>query len=486
MKKNMLYGVMVVTLAICLLAPGCGKSDKGADIKVPDNAGGDLIKALNNTPLGIVLNVAPENIKLKPEGKRFLVTFVNPDFSLDLSKYNDFLKGSGMSFKDEKLPVKMKEWVFRYGPEEKYLSMVSCSGLSADIDFLKYLNFPKGQKEIGPNDSMRLKFALGHLLFKKEIDVGVLLEPGKPFDQLMLALMEKSTTNESELENLKYEVTADVKGKAFAFIVEADKITGRQQSSKLYLSQILKAEYKVEEFDNLLKSGEPLLDLYAKASGLKMTVIEKDKVMGSGKLDSATFSYFVKPNEEKTAFRFGFNFDMNGMVLSSDKLPMLALFGDLKEFKMDFMLSPISAKVLAGYMKFNRNQKGLQSAKPEERAKIMGEFFGTLQEFMAGKPSMDFSIAPLKHALGEIGLTGKLHVVGMGAPEGKAELTIKDFNGMLERLKSGKLIPAEKADGIIALLKGFLTPDENGDVKASIEIKDNGKSLYINGKKLAL
>ncbi|MCP5054589.1 MAG: hypothetical protein GY940_45905 [bacterium] len=473
MKRNSLSSLTVVLLAVFLLIPGCGKGNGPAE----SGGSGALLKtikaALENTGLNID---AGEVTTAEGSGGRQSVTFNNAVITIDTSG----LKGMGMA--QGEMPVKIDQMVFDYGEEEKSLQLVSCKGIAVDMKFT-YL------ETTGSNSrDMSLKFSVGNLTFD-HYDIGPLLgTKAKTPMELAGELMMKNPTIKSTADKVVYEIDMTmIDNKQMLMHLKCGKIKGGQSfSPEVFMGLYVKdSGNPAPDFAKFLEEGKAIFDFYAEIEAFEIAIIIDDKALGGGKMDSTRLKYYLKPDNAKSAFIYGSDWGVTGLTLFFPDYPKVEKLGSLEELDLKFSMGNLGTGLAQAY--FDLMQKSVEmnaagkSGELAQQQAAMG--IKLMTEFMASKPTMKMSIAPLKHDLGELEAEGDFRFDSfMSTPVGKASVTFFNMEGIREKLKAGDILPVEAGRAILKMLEGIVVTGDDGNGTITFETRaDKPGQFLLNG-----
>lgn len=487
MKKNLYTTILILGIFFLFLtAVNCGEAGEKVDSKAAMDAAKQLLDALNKNPLGITTAVEPGNMSAVAKGDRFLVTFKKPVVNFNTSAYKAF--NFGDQIKEMEIPMPFEELVYLYGPKENYLEAVSATGFVFDMDMSKMVKLPEGEgkKKLPEDFTMKLKLEIGKMTFKGYNISAMLSYKGQDLMEMLALFLKDNPSLESSAENFKYHIgfTTEEK-KEMSILMEVEKIEGVQKAISDLLLALYKKDEESPDFNKALQDGKPIFDLSATLKKLNISVKQDGNVLGGGSLENTSFSYFLKPNDDKTAFDYGSTWNLKNLALNIPGKKEIELFGKIIDMDMKFALENISADFGKAYFDLIKKsmvmRHGADKEKMEQQQAAMGmQLMGT---FMQSKPIIKLSLSPFKHHFGELTADANFQFAGMMAPVGKGEVKILKINDIIAKMKEEKMLSPEMVAGIEQTIKQFIVVDDNGDGSLVFEVKaDQPGKYFLNGK----
>jgi hypothetical protein len=482
MRKKFFFNLSIIITIICITLPffnSCKKSGPASQ----------LIDAFNKSPLTIKIDKDNAKTSVKPSGtNRFLVTFIDTPFTFDSASVKDLPIGN--MFKTKKISLSCKEVTFLYGPNEKYLELISAKGFSFSMDSLKTTE-KKEKQETTPSLDSNIKLNIDSMSFKNYKISSILTYDGSDIMELLVKITAESQNQEYTVEKPVYEFnTPGDDKKNNSATLEAEKIKFHQREvSPLFLSIYNKKEAPMPNFSNALQQGIALMDLNANVSNLKVSVKENGKELGSGSSVYSTIDYFLKPNESRSAYNFGINWDLKNLKLSVPGNQIIETAFDIHEIGFKFAIDNLSPDFISAYFELTRVAMEMNAADDKDKAQqqqaimMSGMKIGT--EFIKSKPAIKLSLSPLKHALGEMSGEALFQFPNLLGPVGAASVKIPRVNDIMGKLKKENLIPPDSIQGIEQFLKKLFVIDKKGDAVLSFETKqDQPGKYFLNGKSI--
>lgn len=483
MKKNIYFTILIMGIfSLALIVSFCGKSDEQAGI----NAANQLIAAFNKSPLGIQMKVEPGNILVKSAANnRFHITFKKPAMTFDTSIYKSFVFGENI--KEKKIPFQVEEMSYIYGPEERYLEAASVKGMAFKWDWAEMMKKSETTGKTPPAFRMSLEMSLGNLTFKN-YNISAMLDPKtKDFMEVVALLIKDSPSMEWSLEEMKYNfMFPEREEKIITVSLAAEKMKGSHTIAEGIFTGLYKKDAPSPDFKKILEQGMTVFDIKAICEGFKVSVKENVKELGGGFIGKTNFSYFVKPDDSKSAFVYGFTWGLENMELSIPEKKDIELAGNIKEMNMNFSIANINPAFAQTFFDLTKESIKISAAADQQSAKqqqmMMGIKFGSA--LMNSKPVIKLSLSPLKHYFGELSAEGNFQFSVMGAPPvGKAAVNIPNIEEVIQKLKAEKILSPAAVDAIIKIVEKIIVTDENGNGSLTFELKpDHPRKYFLNDK----
>jgi len=481
MKRNFFISALILSVLLALLLIlNCGKP--GETVKTDMEVAAELVKTLNEVP-GLSIKSEPGNMIVEPSEKnRYLITLKYPAIHFDISKLN-----LGIPFKDAKIPVKIKEIVFKHDPGEKYLELVSISELHLDWDLTGFLStaLQTGNKQ--GLKGMAVKISIGKAAFKNH-DISPLLDTKtKDLMALLGEFLEKSQTPGSTAEQITYELDfLSKEQKKTSILLDIGKMQTRQNALSDIFISIYKKGREIPDVSKALVQGKALFDLEMASSAVKLSVKENENLLGSGTVDHTSFSYFFKPDETNSFFIYGFKWDMENLQLSVPNNKEIELAGNIEQMGMKFSLENLSAPFIKSYLDLVKKSYEMSASMDKEKLHQQQMTMGLTiaSEFIKSKPAIKFSISPFKHHFGELQVEVNFQFLNLMAPPvGKAVVNIPAVNEILAKIAGEKLLSPKIQEGLSNLTKQYVQVDENGNGTVTFETRqDQPGTFFLNGK----
>jgi hypothetical protein len=481
MKRHFFLSASILSVSFALLLiPNCEKTRE--TVKTDMEIAAELVQTLDDVP-GLSITSKPGNMLVEPSEKnRYLITLKDPAIGLDISKFN-----LGIPIKNAKIPIKIKEIVFKYDPGEKYLELVSIRGLLLEWDLARFLSTALQAKDKQGLQDMTIKISIGKAAFKNH-DISPLLDTKtKDLLELVGEFLEKSQAPVSTAEQITYELNfLSKEHKKISILLEIEKMQTRQNALSDVFISLYKKGRELPDVSKALSQGKALLDLDMNSSLVKLSVKENENVLGSGTVDHTSFSYFFKPDESNSFFIYGFNWDMENLKLSVPNNKEIELAGNIEQMGMKFSLENLSAPFVKSYFDLVKRNYEMSTARDKEKLQQQQMTMGLTiaSEFIKSKPAIKFSISPFKHHFGELQVELNFQFLNLMAPPiGKAVVHIPKINEILTKIAEEKSLSAKTREGLLKLAKQYVPVDENGNGTVTFETRqDQPGTFFLNGK----
>jgi len=477
---SLIMKMLSVSAALLLLIPNCGESRE--TVKKDMEIAAELVQTLNEIP-GLTIKVEPASIIVEPSEKnRYLITLKNPVIDIDISNFN-----LGIPVKDTKIPVKMKEVVYLYGPEEKYLGMISVRELFLEWEFQDFIQTAGNAKNKPGMQGMAIKLSMAKAEFKN-YDISPLLHTkAKDLMELVGELLGKNQSSETTAEHITYELDfLSKEKKKISILMDIEKMESHQDALPDIFISLYKKGQALPDVSTVLKQGKALFDLEMNISSVKLSVKENENVLGSGTVDHMSVSYFLKPNETNSFFIYGFTWDMKNMKVSVPNNKEIELAGNIQQWGMKFSLENLTATFVKSYLDLAKKNYEMSPVMDKEKLKQQQMAMGLTiaSEFMKSKPTIKFSISPFKHYFGELEAELNFQFLNLMAPPvGKAVVNIPKINEILTKIEEEKALSQKTREKLLKLAKEYVPVDENGNGALIFETRqDQPGTFFLNGK----
>jgi hypothetical protein len=484
MKRNIsltMKMVFVSSALLLLLISNCGKPRETgvADIEIAQK----LVQMLNEVP-GLTIKSGPGNMIVEPlEKNRYLITLKDAAISFYISE--EYI--IGIPIKDTKIPVKIKEVVFLYGPGEKYLELVSLRELFLGWDFPGFIKTAGKAKDKPGLPGMAIKISMGKAAFKN-YDISPWLDTKtKDLMELVGEFLEKNQSPETVVEHITYEIGfLSKEQEKISILLDIEKIESHQDAlSDIFISLYRKGR-ELPDVSKVLTQGKALLDLDMSSSLVKLSVKENENLVGSGTVDNISFSYFLKPDKNNSFFTSSFTWDIKNLKVSVPGNKEIELAGNIAQWGMKFSLENLTAPFVKSYLDLVKKNYEMSAAMDKEKLRQQQMMMGLTiaGEFMKSKPVIKFSISPFKHHFGELEAEFNFQFLNlMAPPKGKAVVNIPKIKEILDKIAGEKSLSHKTREGLLKIAKKYVLVDENGDGTITFESRpDQPGTFFLNGK----
>jgi len=448
-----------------------------------DDAQG-LLEKISASPLGVTFKADSANIVIEPDKEksgRFIVTYKNPDCSLNTAIY----KHMNFSIPEFDIPITIEELVYAYSPSDNSCYMQSVKGVEYSLDPAKFTpGQMAGESKVDTEKipKMYLDYHFGSLVFSN-YDISPLLDSkDKSFIEVLTGLMEVNTNLKTSLADMKigFDMTLEEKVTMTFEIEEAESL---MSFAPEFILSFFNQEKETSPFPKLLEEGKPFMKV---ASTLKNIAVsfQGPKNNFNSRVDNMGITYTVEPAEGKDSIDFGVDWNLEGLQVTGLEKKEIEALINLNKLDFHFGLEHLSPEFIQAYFDLIKTAQTMgispDSAKQQELAMKGPALAGT---FMSSKPIISISISPLDHRLVKITAEGKFQFITMGPPVGKATVNISNVEEMATKLKAEDFFPAKEIDGFLQKLKEFFVLDENGEGTLTFELKEGDPShFYLNGK----
>jgi hypothetical protein len=443
-------------LILALFAVSCGKHRETPGEKVAVQ----LLEYLNREMPGSNFKTDMGKALVKPEPgrkNRFQVTFKNLSLTGDLVKIAEFIDidivkslplGNSSDLKLENCRV--NEIVFLYGPEEKFVKLQSIMGFSYDMHPPKEETWKIGNFKID-----KIRFSMGNKTFNNP-GIDDIIKDLKP-----LGIM----------RNLKFEAIG-VLGKKddFSIILEIEEIGSSYGEG-------------IEDHSIGEESDAPNIDIKLELGRVKISMKKNGKHLGSGAINHLYQYLFLKPDETRNFYKFGFSFGIKNLKLYIPGKKKIELLSDIEECRFNFSLEHLDSKAVLAFNDIFKNdiQSMDWTAITPQALK-----FGT--GIMTAKPLLKCSLSPFKHYFGEIELKMQVGLTNLlSMPDAKISVNLYKIDNILKKLGKADVLPPLIMNAISLAIEKNAVRKENGDAVIIIETKANepGK-FFLNGKPITI
>jgi hypothetical protein len=473
MKRNIILFLMLGF--ILLVALSCGKDKKVRVLTAQDV--GALLKKINAAPLGLTIEAGTDQIVIQatilPDGSRgFGLILIEPTVVFDT----------------EKIPLHVEEIGFLYGPADDFLALDSVKNLELDWDMSRWIqNRQRQRDQSGDVDGVvKMKVSVAGMKFKN-YNLSVLLKSGaETFSQLLVRLIEDNPAADSLLQQMRLEISAAEKDKRVGeVILSIDSLESRNRIKPAFISAFFKEDVDLEKIPRLLAGGLPMFDVYGKMSNFSfwVTGVKKEPVVGSlGQID---FSYYLKPDESREFFDYGFFYNMKELRTSVPDNKMIELAANFREFNLNFSIGHLSPALIQSYIMLVRT--GMSQQFPDQQARqqaVIAQGMKIGSEFMKTRPVFKMSILPFRHFLGELNADGTFRFPGGGSwPTGKAAVSILKIGDVMAGVRREDMLSAGAKRDLLKIMETHFVKDDKGTGTLTFEIRPGTPGDFLlNGQ----
>lgn len=480
MRKRIFLILFIFSFVIFL--SNCTKSEKKLSVEEVNN----LISKINNSPLGLKLEVDSKNIITKLEKKtaeskdRYLVTLVQPSVIFDTSVY----KSMDPNLKPTKIAIGMKELNLVYGPSEEYLSIASIKGLSFDWNPIKMFKQPVKAGKI--KSKIKIKVSAENIELK-DYDYSCLLRKDpKDFIGIISDLINDNPLSESIGNNIKFEMEFPVKEKEKGvFVCEIGEAEGMSKVKSDFFAIFLKKKETKLNLSKLLSEGSSIFEVKMELSDVFFKAKEEDKDIFKGKIENSSFSYYLRPDNTKSFFEYGNSFFIENVSVSVPESREIELVTKIERLQMAFSMEHLTSGFVQSYLDLIEASMSKKYSDKKRTLAAQGMKIGG--EFMKSKPIIKISFPKFIHYFGELNADAEFQFSTIGPPHGKAIVRIFKIDEVIKRIKSEKLLSSKIIQGILKIFKDTFVKDKEHDGVLTFEIKKEEPGVfYLNNKPLNL
>jgi len=451
---------------------GCGEKEQTTGDFTAKQAG-ELLEQISKNPLGVKFEADPADITVEAANNQYVLTLKNPVLSVDLSVFKELIPGpEGEKLQGMRIPMNMKEMILVYNPGEKFLAIQSLSGF----------NFKWTFKEAG--QEMSFDMTTEFMSFEK-YDISAFLDT-KQMDMMdmLIRFMGDNSSNVGSSRGFSYRFSFPVLQKVSIIDLNIGEMEWKQQAGTDFFMSIFGKEDSKINLQDLLDTGKPLFDMSGSFKDLSFKVSEGEKILAGGQIADSSIEYFLKPENEKKFFKYGFNWDLTGFGLDVPGEKLANTLGDLKSMKLKFAFKHLTTGFLHAYLDVVKLSMQSKPANAEEAKQAqMAQGMQIIGEVTKSQPIITFSLSPMVHAFGEMWADAHFQFMGPTAPTGKAQARIVNMDQVMEKLKANTLIPAE----FIKKLQSFFVKDDKGEGVMTFESKEDQPGVFLlNGQPIKM
>jgi hypothetical protein len=485
MKRNIVLFLMLGLLLLLVLS--CGKGKRVKALMVQDVEA--LLQKINAAPLGLTIEAGTDQIVIQstllPDGSPgFGLTLKEPTVVFDTSVYREIMP----EFEAETIPLHVEEIGFLYGPDDDFLALDSVKNLKLDWDMSRWIqNRQKQRDQSGDFDGVvKIRVSVAGMKFKN-YNLSALLKSGAgTFSQLLARLIEDNPAVDSLLQQLQLEISAAEKGKRVGeIILSIDSLESRNRIKPAFISTFFKEDVDLEKIPRLLAGGLPMFDVYGKMSNFSFWVTGVKKELMVGSLGQIDFSYYLKPDESREFFDYGFFFNVKELRTSIPDNKTVELATNFRELNLNFSLGHLSPALIQSYIMLTRT--GMSQQFPDDRARQQAVIARSMKigsEFMKTQPVFKISILPFRHFLGELNADGTFRFPGGRSwPTGKATVSILKIDDVMAGVRREDMLPAGVKQDLLKLMETHFIKDDKGTGTLTFEIQPGTPGTFLlNGQ----
>jgi len=457
-----------------LLLLHCGKSREISNEQVAE----ELLDFLNKQLPGSQLIVKPENRIVEPiEKKHYRVTFKDFTFKTDLPGMVGLI--SKLAIKTDDFPrldsFRVEEAVMIYDVETKDIPEYWLKNMGIDYEL-----------PVLPGSNLKKKYQ-GGAIRKLLVNIGRIThkKTGRKNASSTRALNPYDTT----IENVKLGLTVVTKQEDLISVfleiakLEDPEIGQEDPDAFMYLFDNDAPE---PDLNNTLKKGLAIADVNFRVGRVKVSIEKNGASWIDGAVENVSYSLFIKPDKYGTGFRVGYTLGLKNLGMSMPGKKEVRLLSDLKDFRFDFFIEPITpAATLVGLKMFKTILQLRPIPNNTSTQTILFQAFQLLPELIKSNPLATYSIDPFKHYFGDLKATLNVRLKSLFPPP-KPEATIKvdifKIDEILRKLKEADVFSPSTMKTILQTLEKYTVKEENGDATLTYELKPDFPGKYfLNG-----
>ena len=463
----------------------CEKPNEDPNRKIAEK----LLILLDKQLPGAKLKVKPENIIVKSaENKRYWVTFKDSTFTTDLAWIVKFIQkispaDEGSVFEED--TGRVAEMVLLYGPEEKYLNLLSIKGLSVEHDYSKSVGSAQAWGS-GDFKIDKIRVSVGNITFNNR-DVSDLLGGSKgdfPDGVIMKSVKMFLKFFDSTVEHLNFEINILTKKKeTFSFLLDIERISSVIVGAEdPYISVYLFADdAPPPDLVKTLQKGLAITDLKIELGKANISIKKNGTQLDGGVMDNISYSLFIKPNKAKTSFQFGFGVNMKNFESSTPVKKNVESLGNPRVFQFTFNVENVTPGVGIALIDLIKKCIELRDLVDDPKMQEISLQVKRLwNEFFFSNPRIEYSIS-FKNDFLELSL--KANIYRFIPPAARLIVEIFNIEETLTKLKEANLLSPAELKIISETLDKYTVRKANGDASLTIELKpDQPGKYFFNGK----
>ena len=469
-------------------AAGYGKPVKKKHIEVA----GQLLEHLNRQLPGANIKTNLKKCTVEPVGKnRYRVIFRDSFFSTDLAWIAKAINKSS-TFKMDATSnldtARIDEMEIIYGPGQQYVRPLCLKGMKINRDIPAHLQrIEKGDSAAFNGFKVTGYFAsVEKLTFndKENIEKSGIWNYPHVISNLLNPMFDPSGSN---MKDLKLGLTGITRDKdAISFTLE---IAGFS-SVKAGLEDPAVGHYMFSpgapppDLSKTLAKGMAVTDIKINIGKIKASLEKNGCPWGSGVIENAFYSLFIKPDETGKSFKIGYSFGLNNVQISFPGNKNIEVLGDLKESLFLFSIERIPPRAIMAFIDMVKIAIKARDATDNSVSRQIGfQAMRFVLEAANSKPVAKFSLSPVKHYFGELSARADIRLNGLlGQPDVKILLNLCSAAEVLKKMTESRVFSPATLTGIAAAINMYMVKKENGDAAMTIEMKSGqpGK-MFLNG-----
>ncbi len=462
-----------------------------------------LIGFLNQQLSGTQIKTDPKTAMVKPAGKgRYWVTLKNISITTDLSWLVNILDRSTSPekfypTKKNLLPqvnptpeintAHIDEIFLLYGPKEKYLSARSIKGFGIQHDFQK-----SGQVAF-PNQGFNLKKirAIVENMTFSDFNIGELINAGKRKSGPIPVDPEtgKEPRSDTNIEHLKIEALyINENGQDYSVLmtIKTFQLITVGVESSLVSNYIMKTDAPLPDLKMILEKGLAYTDFKIELGRINISVGMNGMPVTMGGLDNLIFSAFVKPDDSRAFFKWGYSVGLKNLAFSIPGNRAMELISKINDCQFMFSMEHLGPEAMQALLDFAK--ESIAGFEAPGGANVQEAQFRAMKLFTAilgSSPVITYSLSPCRHYFGE--MSAKATIQSLFPPTGELEVKIPKLNDILAKIQAAYLFSPEAFKKISETLEKYMVRQQNGDSLMLIQVRpDHPGKFFLNGKTIEI
>lgn len=450
MRQNIFFRLFTLGLVVLILfAANCVRSTEQPHEEVIKR----LARFLNSRMEGTQIEIDPAATIVKPVGNnRYQITLKNTSFTTDLTEFVDIVYKHIVS-KDnpyaELDTTRLEEVILSFGPEEKYLDLCSIKGLGIENELKPKLTWPGGVE-----------------LNKIRVSVGKITFQGH----------EASDSRSSEsMEHLKVDLSGlTPKKDKISILLDIEKIgkvdTGKEDDN--LSSYLLDPNARLPNLQIALETGAAVNDLNIRLGKVNVSIKKNDITLCNGILENASYLQFMKPEDTRKSFKFGYGVQLKNLKLSIPGKKAMELLSRVKNFHFEFSIKHLSEGASLAFLDLIKEIFSSRNLPDDKKMRKFTPLMMKLViEIMQSKAHMQFVISPFKHYLGAMEASADIRLYNvMAGPIVTITATLFKVQNILNKLKEANIFSTATLETISGIIAKYGVKDKNGNVSFTYEM----------------
>jgi hypothetical protein len=442
----------------------------------------EFLERFSSSSLGWRVSADDSAIEVEPlrgESGRFVIVLNNPKCTFNTGVYQEM----DAKIPAIELPMEMEEMVLIYGPEENFCAMRSASGVEFTIDVTQFIPESK-RAEIEEKEGgsiPEISYRVGRIE-SNDYDMSLLLaQDERGFQETVMGMMAANPDIKATMTDFEIEVPLHEGENKFN--LRLDKLVSGIAVHPDLMALFLRTGDSGTIISSLFEQKDPFIKVDSKMEGFSLSISTEDTDV-LFQLEGIALGYSAVPIPGGSTFRFGFDWDFQGLRSEGLKEKDVAALTQVNRMNLELSVEGLPSEFLDAYLKLLNAAQTFQTEKdPSELEGLQMQAMGLAGHIMQAKPVITLKVSPLDHAYGRLEADASFQVVGMRSPVGKATVTVSDVNALSEALERDQILPAEQLGAFMEWLGKMFQVDDSGRGTLTFEIKEEDPSnFYLNGK----